>query len=190
MVDYDHVLSQVTTLYDVAEKKVISFKRSTYCDGSFQSVHRRARFFNTQQEAEAWLSKHRAKLKEQMPKVREFLEEMSNLYSSEDFTFVENDFLPESYRDDDDFYQRRYYYKSKIVDMLSIACRQQTLCINGSSFPLSQVRRINWCRGKAELTLSDGSFGSNSTVSTNSEEELEVVKILFGENTSGFQFKR
>ena len=190
MVDYDHDLFQVTTLYDVAEKKVISFKRSTYSDGAFQPVHRRARFFNTQQEADAWLSKHRAKLKEQMPKVREFLEEMCNLCSSEDFSFVENDFLPESYRENDDFYQRRYYFKSKIVEMLSSACRQQTLCINGSTFPLRQVRRINWCRGKAELTLSDGSFGGTSTVSTNSEEEMEVVKILFGENTSGLQFKR
>lgn len=189
MVDYDHELVQVTVLYDLTEKKVTSFTRESG-RGSYSSAHSGAHFFNTKHEAEAWLSKHRAKLRELMPKVYNFLLEMSNLNPNEDFDYKRSDYLPDYYQNEDDYYQRRYYAREKVLNILTNYCRQQKLCISGVTFPLSYVRRVNWCRDKAELVLSDGSFGGISTVTTNGTEEYEVVKILFGENTSGMQFKR
>ena len=188
MVSSDHGVSSVTVLFDVKKSKVLNY---AYRDGEdFYAVEKNTHFFHTEQEANAWLEKHRLWLLEMMPKVRDFLQEMSNLCATEDFMFERSDFLPPYYQNNEDHYQRRYYFKDKMVDILSNVCRTQMLCINGTTFPLNQVYSVNWCRGKAEINLSDGSFAGRTVVTTNSEEELEVVKILFGENTSGMQFKR
>ena len=181
---YDQEIESVAALYDTASNMVLTYKYSDDTNAYFRSPRKDMKFYETQEEAATALEEHRKYLREMMPKVKEFLDEIEGMEPTDEFTFERRDYLPDNMLYYEDNYLERYRRQSKIVSILTTVCRQQKLCINGCTFPLNLVRRVNWNYMKAELVLSDGSFGSSSTVTTHTREEFEAIKILFGENTS------
>ena len=153
IVDHDDQgIDSVTALYDTESNNVLAINYDSNTSVYYSNPRSGTQFYGTKEEAQTALEEHRKWLRDMMPQVKAFLDE--------------------------------------IISYLTTVCRQQKLCINGCTFPISQVRRVNWYYNKAELELTDGSFGGSSSVTTCNKAELEVVKILFGENTSGTTFNR
>jgi hypothetical protein len=188
VVSDEQIIESVAALYDTASNKVLTFKYNT--SDYYSTPHKDTVFYETKEEAETALKERQKWLLDMMPKVKEFLSEIEDIKPTDDFAFERSDYLPYSLMSDSNYYYNRFKDSQKIISYLTTACRQQKLCINGCTFPISHVRRVNWYRGKAELELTDGSFGGNSSVTTCNKEELEVVQILFGDNTSNAYYNR
>ena len=188
VVSDDQVIESVAALYDTASNKVLTFKYNT--SDYYLTPDKGTIFYETKEEAETALKEHQKWLRDMMPKVKEFLYEIEDMQPTDDFDFDRADYLPYSLMSNGKYFNDRLKESQKIISYLTTVCRQQKLCINGCTFPINQVRRVNWNRGKAELELTDGSFGGNSSVTTCNKEEYEVVQILFGENTSNAYYNR
>ena len=188
VVSDDQVIESVAALYDTASNKVLTFKYNT--SDYYSTPDEGTIFYETKEEAETALKEHQKWLRDMMPKVKEFLYEIEDINPTDDFDFDRADYLPYSLMSNGKYFNDRLKESQKIISYLTTVCRQQKLCINGCTFPINQVRRVNWYRGKVELELTDGSFGGNSSVTTSNKEEYEVVQILFGENTSNAYYNR
>ncbi len=186
IVDHDDQgIDSVTALYDTESNNVLAINYDSNTSVKYSSPRSGTQFYGTKEEAQTALEEHRKWLRDMMPQVKAFLDEIEGMEPTSDFDFERSDYLPYCFLSDTDYYYNHYQDCQKIISYLTTVCRQQKLCINGCTFPISQVRRVNWYYNKAELELTDGSFGGNSSVTTCNKAELEVIKILFGENTSG-----
>ena len=191
IVDHDDQgIDSVTALYDTESNNVLAINYDSNTSVYYSNPRSGTQFYGTKEEAQTALEEHRKWLRDMMPQVKKFLDEIEGMEPTSDFDFERSDYLPYHLLDDAEYYHNCNLNSQKIISYLTTVCRQQKLCINGCTFPISQVRRVNWYYNKAELELTDGSFGGSSSVTTCNKAELEVVKILFGENTSSTTFNR
>ena len=136
-------------------------------------------FFDTKEEANAWLENQKADLKRRMPEIRHFIEVMEDIHPSEDFQFDREEYLGiyvasrlDGLREDNDCCQ-------KIIDILGKAIAENVLNINGVTVKLSNVKRIEWHNDSATVVC------DSREITTNGSAEYCALQRIFGRNQSG-----
>ncbi len=153
--------------------------------GGWAEAEKDDRFFDTLKEAERAQTKQRADLLAKMPEVKKYLAIMEEW--REDNTtgipFKLEDYLPSTYayrlRDRDRVYDR-YNEQEQLADDLTEYIRTGRLNIDADTFKEADVKKVEWGTVKARLILADG-----TNVETCSRREFELVRAVFGFNTSG-----
>lgn len=148
-------------------------------------VERGDRFFDTLKEAERAQTKHRADLLAKMPEVKKYLAIMEEWREDNNsgIPFKLEDYLPSTYayrlQDRDRMYDD-YIRQEQLADDLTEYIRTGRLNINADTFKEADVKKVEWGTVKARLILADG-----TNVETCSRREFELVRSVFGRNTSG-----
>ena len=150
------------------------------------------RFYNTQDEAVQALSRRRDEIREMMPKVKEFVEMMDNMSSTDDFNFKAEEYLG-SYRAK----FKRWSYEDDYNNMtakysrLLLVARNGVMNVNADTFKVSDIQRIEWnnvktikdgeekVREAATVVLKDG-----RKIRTRHKAEYALIEDLFGDNMS------
>lgn len=143
------------------------------------------RFFDTLKEAERAQTKQRADLLDKMPEVKKYLAIMEEWREDNNsgIPFKLEDYLPSTYayrlRDRDRVYEN-YNTQEQLADDLTEYIRTGRLNIDADTFKEADVKKVEWGTVKARLILADG-----TNVETCSRREFELVRSVFGWNTSG-----
>ena len=163
--------------------------------------YQQERYFATEGEAVNWRNEKVARLREMMPRVKEFAAEMNNIGNKNEFLPHKNEDYgwPDSKDYDDGYYDDYEKYKAAFL-LLADAMKTGFLNICAETVRLSEVVGIEWdqerwkkkdadgdeyekSRDRATLCLRDG-----KKLQTLKEYERLAVEAIFGENRSGRVF--
>ena len=186
---------QQPTAYRYASRT--STKAFPYSVGDYQQE----RYFATEGEAVNWRNEKVKRLREMMPRVKEFVDEMNNIGNDNEFLPHKNEDYgwPDDEDDDDGYYDDYEKYKAAFL-LLADAMKTGFLNVCAETVRLSEVVGIEWdqerwkkkdadgdeyekSRDRATLCLRDG-----KKLQTLKEYERLAVEAIFGENRSGRVF--
>lgn len=159
-------------------------------------------FFPTVEEAQQALEQHRRELREMMPKVQQWVEQMDHLREGmkekpEDADddewrkahpewFSREDYLPYRYSSSGgSFWRKESDRLENERNLLLQVIRTGFVSIRGNQVRIGDVESVRWGENRAELTLKGG-----RTVETAKDYEKNVVGYLFGQNVSGYTYTR
>lgn len=159
-------------------------------------------FYQTIEEANDALTAHRKELYNLMPKVKKLVMQMNNMreilsdipINNNDIRMWRNnhpeyfnasDFLPSDFADEDDegFYASAFRRLRKENELLANVIRSGFLNINADTFRVSDVTTVRWGEHCAEIVLKN-----DHTIKTISDYDYNVIRIVFGENTSNYTY--
>ena len=143
--------------------------------------------FTSKGEAEKYIDERRQKIILQMGEVKKFIENIDYIDMGE-YTYEEKDYL--GYKATaEDYSERQYNEQRRLNGMLKNYIMRGTINIDAYTFKYSEVKQVKWCKKQntyfATLILGDG-----TEARTNTEEEYEFIKFLFGENNSDRIFNK
>jgi hypothetical protein len=185
VVETSHNITEILAQFDTEKKEVIC-----YYDINDESWYGRLdgeRYFSTRQQAEDYRTNRQAQLRAKFAEVREFVEEMNNIYP-ENFKFDEKEFFGDCAtlgRSSNYNWYKEYKAADKQRDILIFCLRKGYLNINGVSFRPDDVDYIKWYSNKADIYL----INSGIIINTADEDEFELIQLIFGRNLSGYSHR-
>lgn len=187
-------IRKISAIYDKEKKKVVTYY---YIDDESEQDEnilwydpaKNESFYETEQAALKAKEERQKELRSKFEEVKNFVDLMDEIESTDDFKFEKTDYLPEYVaepweRTAYEEYKNKYYFLKRlfIYGMMNI---------NGDSFRKDDIVRIEWAeketikQGKKEtkhvavLVLKDG-----KRVETFSDEEYDIITDVFGGNWS------
>ena len=202
--DYPQCDAKAVTVMADTETGQVEARRSTDDeDDDWYTPRMSDHYYPTIDEAQKALEDHRKELRELMPKVRNWVEQMDHLsYGLEkmpekadedewrkthpDF-FTREDYLPYQYarKNDTTWKDRKISRLEKMNRMLTDVAVTGFLNIRGDQFRIDDVEHVRWGEECAELILKNG-----LAVKTAGDYDYNVVCALFGSNVSTYTYTR
>ena len=182
----------VTAVYDTESGKVELY-RPDEDSNEWYSPNEREHFFGTVEEAAKALDEQKHKMIAKMKEVKDYIDAMGEWEPDKDenspFHFDRQDYLPyhiwRNTYGDDNWTERERQRLAKENKYLKDIIATGFINIHGDTFRTEDVQRICWGKEKAELVLKDG-----KKVTTCSETERNIVKLIYGSNTSECTYTR
>ena len=193
MVTFDLNKYQVDVLYDKDSGKV-----THYCnngENDFFSSCKGIRYFTLEEDADDYIRQRIQFLLEKDEEVINLIEEMymidvDNETVGCDFKTTKNLWKWCIDRSEEKIcIQNRNARLENIVSRLSHALRSGYLNIDADTFRVEDVALIRWlssekeAKKEVEITLSNG-----KVLNIKNKTELEIIKYIYGENTSGYVY--
>ena len=180
-------ISKVDVVYD--GKKPMLFCR--YDDDGYTSdelyyIEDNMKLFTTESDATKYAKETFEKLKARFPEVKKFLITVMNL-DEELYPVNNDDFIPSMLTDT--YYKKEYQIYQKENSILTSALRTGFLNINAVSFKPGDVTCIKWFN-KCDKEFACILLENGMEVETYSEEEMEIIRTIFGRNHSGRIYKK
>lgn len=198
-------IKPIVALYDTEKQQPTAYRYASrtnskafpYSVGDYPQE----RYFATEGEAVNWRNEKVKRLREMMPRVKEFAAEMNNIDHDNEFLPHKNEDYgwPDSKDYDDGYYEEYEKYQNAFL-LLADAMKTGFLNVCAETVRLSEVVSIEWnqerwkkkdddgdeyekSRDRATLCLRDG-----KKLQTLKEYERLAVEAIFGENRSGRVF--
>lgn len=185
-----HRIAPITSIVNEETNSIITFQKKPNkdedpddYDDEWYLPQDYNKYFDTEGQCIDYINERRKFLRESMPKVKAIIDELEELDSSnEDFKFSREDYLPDYLcTTREDYYRSQFYWQEKLNKLLKTALTNGVLNINAETVRICDVCGVQWHNdNRVTIVTRDGNH-----VTSFSEQEYELVKTVFGYNSSG-----
>ena len=195
MVTPDLRKKHVDVLYDKDNGNI-----SNYCsndDNDFYSLYEGLLFYESEKEADKYIQERLNYLMGKDKEVLDLIAEMYLITTDNKKLNCQFKTVKDVYKWCDDHSNERTYLRKQVenyknvISRLCHALKSGYLNIDAYTFQVEDVTLIKWLscekdgKKEVEITLSNG-----KTIDVTNETELDIIRYVYGENSSGYVYKK